>query len=476
MRRPVISIEVLNTSVLLSASSTTGHAQRESSDTNNNKGVLLAGFLIILKLSIQSLVINLHKKKIVTFQPPIELSGTERETRGGGAALQDVIVPILSSSNDEHFLTACVLLDIPPGAGTDDNGDQQQPAVDIQVSLSALDIVMKKDVIAVMVEPKVRAYTAQTLYCFRKILIHLGVLLDESLVVEHSVECYGVPSVMLRNLRARMVPSGSGSSLTSGGVDTGMAFALDEDEQMDQHIKAVTSYLNTSRYYKLLSAMLPKGVLSLVVNLSAIQADLLSSSSIKTFLILVMHDLFDRALSDPNSTNASAVMKNNALNAYLKQATKRTVRKSTKIGQRMSNSMRAGGSVKTSATASTQPISIEVKKATDPIPLITLNCLGFNCSVPVDDDTICRGLAILLGSMLPFYSIRTVPPPKVSDDDDDEGGADGGNIETLSAPADLTASDVIIAQPGEKKDNSAQMPPQHLPPSGAGPAPLHFLT
>lgn len=380
-------MEILNTSILLSASSTTNqqHAVEEDSKA---KGVLLAGFLIILKLSIQSLVIKLHKRKI--------LENSEGESKDS-----DILVPVLSSSNEDHFINACILVDIPPGTGEGD-----QAASDVQISLSALDVILKKDLIALLVEPKVRAYLAQTLYCFRKMLINVGVLLDESLIVEHSHDCFGVPSVMLRNLRAKMTAS---------------SFALEEDPSgsMDRHKQAVASYLNTSRYYKIFCSILPKGVLSFALRMSFIHANLLSSTSIKSFLIISMQDLFDRALSDPNSTQS--LYSRNALNAYLKQAAKKTIRKSTKIGQRMSNSMFSGKpGVKTSAMAKLDPISVEIKKATDPIPLITLNCAGFNLSLPIDDDTICRGLAIVMNQILPFYSIHTAPPPEVSLGDSDE--------------------------------------------------------
>jgi hypothetical protein len=462
-RRPLISVEILNTSVLLSASSTTGahdHGNDPAAEGGNvSKGVLLAGFLIILKLSIQSLVINLHKNKLL---PP---TGAATGITGGGEDDQEtkrsapvpptpaaplpseLVTPILLSSSHDHFLTACVLIDIPPAS---DSAAETAPAMDIQVSVSALEVTIKKDLIALLVEPKVRAYLAQTTYCLRKMLISLGVLLDDSLILEHSLDCLGVPSVMLRNLRAKMTTqqpqptnTGTGLATVSTAVGTVDLWTLEMDGDgsstgslMNRHKEAVTSYLNTSRYYKLLCSLLPKGVLSLALHLSTIHANLLSQTSMKTFLIISMQDLFDRALSDPNaspsSTSGVTYPRGNALNAFLKQATKKTIRKSTKIGQRMSNSMLSsaislvgkGGastSMSSSAMAVIEPLSVEIKKATDPIPLISLSCsMGLNLSLPVDDDTICRGLALLMSSLLPFYSIHTVPPPETHPQDHEE--------------------------------------------------------
>jgi hypothetical protein len=487
-RRALISVEVLNTSVLLSASSTTGSdpVNNESSAEGGNvsKGVLLAGFLIILKLSIQSLVINLHKNKLpshAAIATGTGAGGAEMMPGGGSLddqeikrpAVTDLVMPILSSSNHDHFISACVLIDIPPEGNQDEASSKA--AVDVQVTLSALDVMIKKDLIALLVEPTVRAYLAQTSYCLRKMLISLGVLLDESLILEHSLDCLGVPSVMLRNLRAKMTTQPTASSGGGGGGAALWTLEMDGDPSgsMDRHKEAVTSYLNTSRYYKLLCALLPKGVLSLALHLSAIQADLLSQTSMKTFLIISMQDLFDRALSDPNSPATAAPgggARGNALNAFLKQATKKTVRKSTKIGQRMSNSMFSGkqlqagggGNKTSSAMASLEPISIEIKKATDPIPLITVSCsVGLNVSLPVDDDTICRGLALLMSSVLPFYSIRTVPPPEVAPHSpDDEVEDEEENAEELQQAGEAGVEEAErVRREGTEATGSPAQPP-----------------
>lgn len=370
-RRLILSVEILQTSALLSASSTAGN----SSTSETIK--LLTGLLVIIKASIQSIAVKLHRNKRRTATHP----------EGG-----EVATPLLTSKSAETFLNACMIVDVPPGASSNEK------AVDLQINLGSLDLNLKRDGFSVFVEPLVRANLSRVFYCFTRMKLHAAVLMDKSVVVERHVDCLGVPSVLLRNIHYGA--DGEGSTADAAA-----------QSRMDLHKKSVTAYLNSKRFYSMFSMIMPRGVVSLGVHTGAISADLLSSSSLRTFAIIWMRDLTDRALSDP--TASGSLFSRSTLNAYLKAANRR-VAKSTVTSQRMSQYLHKGASGKplsTNTTADIDPVSIDIKKTPDPFPLISISAPGLSLTVPVDDDTLCRLLSLALGSMLPFYTIRAVPMP-----------------------------------------------------------------
>mmetsp|Transcript_21463 Transcript_21463/g.31127 ORF Transcript_21463/g.31127 Transcript_21463/m.31127 type:complete len:1650 (-) Transcript_21463:216-5165(-) len=424
-RRMVVSVEVMNTDAILSASSTTG-------ESNNNMGTdsvdvvkkkVMAGLLIILKLSIDHLLVKVHGQKRRHEKGPhdlsprrssVSLSAQKSDVKDDASSNPidigmeasnslEVTYSVLTSDKSDQFLSACILVDIPPGSGDVDK------AVDVQASIAPLDISMKKDAFVVFIDPVVRANLSQCIYAMKRMKLHLAMLADKNLVLEYDADCLGVPSVLLRNVNS--------GNKRRRGTTFGNSNADDKLHIMEMHKKAVTDYLNSRRWYRVLSKLLPKGVISVLVRLSKINVDILSASSMRSFMIIWTQELKERAISDP--TAAESLYLQNALNAYLKQAS-RQKRKSTKIGQRMSMSMlgaikgleSGGGKSHVPAAAVIDPVVIELKKSTDPIPLISVNCPGLVFTLPMDDDTISRALSFVLGTLLPFYHIRAAPPPK----------------------------------------------------------------
>lgn len=386
-RRLVASIEIDQTAALLSASSTAGNSATSESVK------LLTGLLVILKASIQSLSIQLHR------------------THKG----KDVALSLLTTKPNDAFLNACMIVDVPPG------GTSSDKAVDLQVNLGSLDFNLKKDGFSIFVEPKVRANLARCLYCLHRMKLHVAVLFDHTVVVEHHADCLGVPSVLLRHIH-----------YAAAGAVKSSVMTANTDAHMDLHKKSVTDYLNSKRFYSIFSNIMPKGVLSLGVHTGSITANMLSSASLRTFTIIWMRDLMERALTDPNATPSLYVQ--STLNSYLKATTRNRTR-STKTSQRMSqylNAKQNKRALTTNTTADIDPVNIDIKKSPDPFPLISINAPGLALTLPIDDDTLCRVLSLMISGLIPFYTIRAVPMPVQMfqelelDDPEEEVGSEVG--------------------------------------------------
>jgi hypothetical protein len=395
-RRLIASIEIMETAALLSASSTAGNSATSVSVK------LLTGLLVIFKASIQSLAIQLH-----------------RPHKG-----RDVALPLLTSKPGETFLSACMIVDVPPGGSSSDK------AVDLQINLGSLDINLKKDGFSIFVEPKVRANLARCLYCLHRMKLHVAVIFDHTVVVEHHADCLGVPSVLLRHIH-----------YGAAGTVKSSAFTANVEAHMDLHKKSVTDYLNSKRFYSIFANIMPKGVLSLGVHTGSITADLLSSASLRTFTIIWMRDLAERALSDPNAS--PSIYAQSTLNGYLKAVSRNRTHK-TNTSRRMSqylNTKQNKRALTTNTTADIDPVNIDIKKSPDPFPVISINAPGLALTLPIDDDTLCRMLSLMVSGIVPFYTIRAVPMPMQIFED---GEAEGVDDEADSVEGERGAGAVAV--------------------------------
>lgn len=385
-----MSLNIAKTAVLLAASSTAGNSSTSESVR------VLTGLLVILKASIKSLAIKLH------------------HPARGHKAPGDVSLPFLTSKSSDTFLNACVIVDVPPGGGSTDK------AVDVQVSLGSLDVNLKKDGFSIFVEPKVRANLARCLYCVKRMKLHAAVLSDKSLVVEHHPDCLGVPSVLLRNIHYS-----SAQEKKEGNTQSA------PDAHIDLHKKSVTDYLNCKRFYGIFSSIIPQGVITFGVQTGTIATNLLSANSIRTFTIIWMRDIMERALTDPSSS--PSLYAHSTLNGYLKAAKRQRTRSSV-TSQRMSQYLQADKAFSTNVVADIDPVRLDIRKTSDPFPLISISAPGLALTLPIDDDTICRMISLALGGLLPFYNIRAVPMPMskfedVPSDDETELAEEEEDIE-----------------------------------------------
>lgn len=387
-RRIILSIDVGGTDFSLSLSMSEPTAPHDSKQVHAKA---VSGIFVITKLSVMSLAISAHKYKadaISTATSDGPMSGTP--------------IPILVSDSKCAFLNACVLVDIPPTREID-------MGIDVQVSMSPIDIMFQKEVVGVFIEPSVKMQLQQCINSVKDIHMLATLIIDPRIMID---SLHRLPSVLLRHNWKVKTSFSVNEQEENHQVTTSLeieskkvyrpTFLRTTDSQMQDQKRIVSKYLNTKLWHNILSIILPKGLLTCCIYTSQITIDTLSASSIRQFVLIWQKDIYGKALSGPAFANQQD---SDILVAYMKNVIKLYGIGGKKRGVTAAQ-RRATAAVSTKITV--DPILIEFSKILEPISRISFKVLGIDISVPMDDDTLCRALALMLAQLIPFYIAPTV--------------------------------------------------------------------
>jgi len=145
------------------------------------------------------------------------------------------------------------------------------------------------------------------------------------------------------------------------------------------------------------------GLISVAIRTADITADLLSESTIKEFILAKVQGVADSAVRASGgrrvATRLSPSRSPLSVDGGLEKSTMMKVLRDL----RRWGSKDAGlGTVRTARVVfpSTEMV---MKKSTTPYPLVSLQALGTNSTIPMSDDTLCHIAAVSLAKIIPIY-------------------------------------------------------------------------
>lgn len=161
--------------------------------------------------------------------------------------------------------------------------------------------------------------------------------------------------------------------------------------------KAVVGHMNYEYWLSILEDNIPKFV-TICARTSKIKAEFLNYAQIKGIIASKVQLKADRAAAAaPNRRKPIAQLKSKKSKGAVMKALYDIRRFGFREGRVEETE---GGRMKLEL----DPLDIVFAKTNDPpLPLISLNMLGTKLSVPIDDDTLCHALAMVLAKTLPMF-------------------------------------------------------------------------
>jgi hypothetical protein len=375
-RRTVLSLNLgeIDFSLVLSMSENNSYQSQISQQNSIAKS--MAGIFVVLKLTVGSIDAIIHKQKY-------DLTPLSNNTNH--------LIHVLKSDESSRFLNGCVMVDIPSTRELD-------IGIDIQVSLSPLNISINKDSIAGLIDPNVKIQMMHWITCMKDIYVLTTLMIDSRIMID----CiHHLPTVLLRHNWGNNSVSNSAINPQDLKQDTKAnhevfipTFVRPSEAQIQDQKIIVSSYLNTRLWHNILSYILPKGNLTLCFHTSTITIDALSAVTLRQFILILQKDVYGKALVGPSfSSNHQSEI----LLSYMKNIIRNygKDKRQTNLQRKMALSKQANIKI--------EPVLLEFSKAVSPFPSVSIRVLGINISIPIDDDTLSRALALVFASLFPLY-------------------------------------------------------------------------